>query len=206
MVRSAFLGGDDVIFWHGMSAESSVLLNEQTQCNTHCRDSSLPAGARRWPLIRLLAAVCKSTTQLNIEVIAMAATMGYGDLKKNPWLARLGIEVTHSAAGKVVGQLMVRPNIVTPTGFIHAGAIVSMADALCGSGTEENLPAGAAAHTTIELKVNLLGTAHEGIVECAATLVHGGRTTQVWDAAVTANGKTIALFRCTQLILYPPAK
>jgi acyl-coenzyme A thioesterase PaaI-like protein len=32
-----------------------------------------------------------------------------------------------------------------------------------------------------------------------------GRTTQVWDAVVTnaANGKTIAMFRCTQMILYP---
>jgi len=37
--------------------------------------------------------------------------------------------------------------------------------------------------------------------------VHLGRTTQVWDATVidAASGKTIALFRCTQMILYPKA-
>jgi acyl-coenzyme A thioesterase PaaI-like protein len=42
-------------------------------------------------------------------------------------------------------------------------------------------------------------------VSCAATLVHGGRTTQVWDAVVTQvqTGKAIAYYRCTQLILYP---
>jgi 1,4-dihydroxy-2-naphthoyl-CoA hydrolase len=36
-------------------------------------------------------------------------------------------------------------------------------------------------------------------------MAHGGRTTQVWDAVVTDadNGKPIALFRCTQMILYP---
>jgi acyl-coenzyme A thioesterase PaaI-like protein len=36
-------------------------------------------------------------------------------------------------------------------------------------------------------------------------MVHGGRSTQVWDATVTAEatGKTVAIFRNTQLILYP---
>jgi uncharacterized protein (TIGR00369 family) len=68
-----------------------------------------------------------------------------------------------------------------------------------------NLPEGASSFTTIELKSNHLGTAREGVVECVATAAHLGRTTQVWDAVVTdkANGKTIALFRCTQMILYP---
>jgi acyl-coenzyme A thioesterase PaaI-like protein len=34
--------------------------------------------------------------------------------------------------------------------------------------------------------------------------MHAGRTTQVWDAEVKseASGKTIALFRCTQIVLY----
>ena len=41
----------------------------------------------------------------------------------------------------------------------------------------------------------------------SARLVHGGRTTQIWDADVTneATGTTIALFRCTQMILYRKA-
>ena len=45
----------------------------------------------------------------------------------------------------------------------------------------------------------------EGGVGVEANLVHGGRTTQVWDAIVKseATAKTIALFRCTQMLLYP---
>jgi 1,4-dihydroxy-2-naphthoyl-CoA hydrolase len=37
--------------------------------------------------------------------------------------------------------------------------------------------------------------------------VHGGRTTQIWDAEATRaeTGKTVALFRCTQMVLYPRA-
>ena len=40
-----------------------------------------------------------------------------------------------------------------------------------------------------------------------ATPVHLGRTTQVWDARVTheQSGRTLALFRCTQMLLYPKA-
>ncbi|HYW30288.1 MAG TPA: hypothetical protein VE869_02195 [Gemmatimonas sp.] len=42
-------------------------------------------------------------------------------------------------------------------------------------------------------------------LECAATVVHLGGTTQVWDATVThrESSKTLALFRCRQLVLYP---
>jgi acyl-coenzyme A thioesterase PaaI-like protein len=38
-------------------------------------------------------------------------------------------------------------------------------------------------------------------------LVHGGRITQVWDTEVTAEatGAVIAMFRCTQMVLYPRA-
>jgi len=138
----------------------------------------------------------------------MATAHGYDDLKANAWLGHLGIEVTHIEPGKVIAQLAVRPDLVAPNGFIHAGVIVSFADGICGSGTVENLPAGAAGHTTIELKANLLGTAHEGVIEGEATLVHGGHTTQVWDAEIRSkqSGKTIALFRCTQLIVYPATK
>jgi len=138
----------------------------------------------------------------------MPNTHGYDDLKTNTWLRHLGIEVTHIEPGKVLAQIVVRPDLVAPNGFIHAGVIVSFADGICGSGTVENLPAGAAGHTTIELKANLLGTAHDGDIEGEATLVHGGHTTQVWDAEIRSkqSGKTIALFRCTQLIVYPATK
>jgi uncharacterized protein (TIGR00369 family) len=68
-----------------------------------------------------------------------------------------------------------------------------------------NLPEGAESFTTIELKCNFMGTKRDGAICCEAKLVHGGRTTQVWDATVSdeEGGEPIALFRCTQMILYP---
>ena len=66
---------------------------------------------------------------------------------------------------------------------------------------------GASGFTTVELKSNHLGTTLDGHVECVATPRTWARTTQVWDAVVThrETGKTIALFRCTQMVLYPKA-
>jgi len=129
----------------------------------------------------------------------------HNERKKNTWVGQLDIDIVSAERGSVVGQVQVRPDFLAPNGFIHGAVMVSLADSLCGSGAVEALPDGATAHTTIELKANLLGSIREGTIECRATMVHGGKATQVWDATVIAreSGKTLALFRCTQLILYP---
>ena len=117
----------------------------------------------------------------------------------------VGVEVLAVEGTRLTSRLAVRPDLMAPIGYLHAATVIALADTTCGYGAWANLPAGAAGFTTIELKSNFLGTARDGTVTCEATLVHGGRSTQVWDATVTADAtaKTIALFRCTQLILYP---
>jgi uncharacterized protein (TIGR00369 family) len=117
----------------------------------------------------------------------------------------VGVVFTTLAPGELRSEMVVRPQIMASNGYLHAGSVVTLADTSCGYGCLTQLPAGAQSFTTIELKSNHLGTAREGTVECLARLVHGGRTTQVWDATVShrETGKTIALFRCTQMILYP---
>ena len=117
----------------------------------------------------------------------------------------LGVEVVEITPDGLHTQLAVRPDLLAPNGFLHAGAVVGLADTTCGYGTFLHLPAGAENFTTVELKSNFLGTARAGVIRCEARLVHGGRTTQVWDAQVlhAPTGKVIALFRCTQFLLYP---
>lgn len=119
----------------------------------------------------------------------------------------LGVEVVALAPGSIQGRLLVRPDLWAPNGFLHAGTVVGFADTLCGYGCVANLPEGASGFTTVEVKSNFLGTATEGTLTCTATMAHGGRTTQVWDAPVIhqESGKTIALFRCTQMVLWPKA-
>lgn len=116
----------------------------------------------------------------------------------------LGIVFTRVSAAEVIGEFTVKSIHLAPNGFLHAGSIVTLADTSCGYGCFASLPEGATGFTTIELKSNHLGTALEGTIVSRATPVHLGRTTQVWDAVVThkETGKTLAMFRCTQLLLY----
>ncbi|HZH07861.1 MAG TPA: PaaI family thioesterase [Lautropia sp.] len=117
----------------------------------------------------------------------------------------LGMVVTGISTSEVRAELAVKTVTLAPNGYLHAGCVVTLADTCAGYGCIANLPEGAIGFTTIELKSNHLGTALEGSIECVATPAHLGRTTQVWDAVVThrETGKTLALFRCTQMVLYP---
>ena len=117
----------------------------------------------------------------------------------------LGVEIMEVAGPRVRARLVIQPHHLAPNGFLHAATVVALADTCCGYGCFASLPQGATGFTTIELKSNHLGTAREGTIASRATPLHLGKTTQVWDAVVSHKdtGKTIALFRCTQLVLYP---
>ena len=116
-----------------------------------------------------------------------------------------GLKVAAIEAGRLVLNMEIRPEMLAPNGFLHAAAVVALADTACGYATIAHLPEGAESFTTIELKSNFLGTAREGTIACVAHRLHSGRTTQVWDATVTLRGaaKPMAQFRCTQMILWP---
>ena len=114
----------------------------------------------------------------------------------------LGIEFVEPGDAYMRARLHIEEKHMAPNGYLHAGTVVGLADSTCGYGCILNLPEGATGFTTIELKTNFLGSVREGTIECEARMVHGGRTTQLWDATVTdAEGKAMALFRCTQLVL-----
>jgi uncharacterized protein (TIGR00369 family) len=114
----------------------------------------------------------------------------------------LGIEIISVTDEVVRARMLLHPTHLTPHGYLHAASVVALADSSCGYGCIAGLPEGGG-FTTIELKANYMATQTTGSIACLAALVHGGRTTQVWDAEVTddASGRRLALFRCTQLLL-----
>ena len=120
----------------------------------------------------------------------------------------VGVEIISVEPGLVHSRLAVRREVMAPNGFLHAATVIALADTSCGYGCVANLPEDASGFTTIELKANFLGTAREGVIACRATPVHLGRTTQVWDAEVALEGEArrIALFRCTQMVLWQNPK
>ena len=119
----------------------------------------------------------------------------------------LGFRVVGLEEGLLHAELDIRPEVLAPNGYLHAATVVALADTAAGFGCIAHLPEGAQNFTTIELKANFLGTARDGTIVAMARPVHLGNATQVWDADVTrkVDGKKIALFRCTQMILWPKA-
>ena len=117
----------------------------------------------------------------------------------------VGLSVLKVAPGLFESRLEVRKDLLAPNGYLHAATVVALADTSCGYACVAHLPQGATGFTTVELKANFLGTALDGGIFCRATPAHLGRTTQVWDAVVTIEGsdRRIALFRCTQMVLWP---
>jgi uncharacterized protein (TIGR00369 family) len=117
----------------------------------------------------------------------------------------VGVEIITVAREAVQSRMAVRREVMAPNGFLHAASVIALADTSCGYGCIATLPEGAKGFTTVELKANFLGTARDGAIACRAAPVHLGRTTQVWDAVITneASGQKIALFRCTQMLLWP---
>ena len=127
----------------------------------------------------------------------------FNEMTKGTLPGLLGLEVLSVEHGTVVARLDVQPHHLAPNGYLHAASVIALADTSCGYGCVLSLPDGATGFTTIELKANFISTIAEGGLACEARMVHGGRTTQLWDATVTAEetGKTLALFRCTQMVL-----
>jgi len=117
----------------------------------------------------------------------------------------MGFRVTALEDGMLAAELDIRPELLAPNGYLHAATVIALADTACGYGCIAHLPAGAENFTTAELKSNFFSTAREGTIATVARPVHLGNSTQVWDAVVSrkADGKQMALFRCTQLVLWP---
>jgi len=116
---------------------------------------------------------------------------------------RFGVRVTDLQEGRVQMQLEIEPWMMAPNGFLHAASVIVLADSCAGYATVAHLPEGAKGFTTIELKSNFLGTAKSGVLRTECIAEHLGRTTHVWSAAVfNPEGRKMALFRCTQMILW----
>jgi uncharacterized protein (TIGR00369 family) len=116
---------------------------------------------------------------------------------------RFGLVVTRIADGALDAQVALQPWMMAPNGFLHAASLLLLADTAAGYASIAHLPEGAKNFTTIELKSNFLATVRDGTIRTECRAEHLGRTTHIWSCVVfAADGRRLALFRCTQLVLW----
>jgi uncharacterized protein (TIGR00369 family) len=117
---------------------------------------------------------------------------------------QLGCVFDTATKDLVEGHIDVTDNLIAGTGFLFAPAVIALADTCAAIGCGLNL-ADEDSFTTIELKTNFISSARAGErVICRCTPLHRGRQTHVWDSVVTneTTGRTMALFRCTEMVLH----
>jgi uncharacterized protein (TIGR00369 family) len=117
-----------------------------------------------------------------------------------PFANLMGVEILERSKERVLGKLVVRPDLCTAGGILHGGAYMAFADALGAIGGHLNLPPGART-TTLESKTNFLGAARVGSeVLGEATPLHVGRRSSVWQTRITTReSKLLALVIQTQM-------
>ena len=115
---------------------------------------------------------------------------------------RFGLVVTRLEEQRLEAEVAIQPWMLAPNGYLHAASVLLLADTAAGYACMAHLPEGAKNFTTIELKSNFVGTTRDGTLACVAVAEHLGRGTQVWASTVSGpDGRTMALFRCTQMVL-----
>lgn len=130
-------------------------------------------------------------------------------------LATLGISIAELAVGRVTLDLPYRADLCQQNGFVHAGAITTLADSACGYAAASLMP-GDRDVLTVEFKVNLLSPARGDRFRATGEVVRAGRTLTVCSAEVIAwaddgDGNPqaslvrVALMQATMMAVAPPA-
>jgi uncharacterized protein (TIGR00369 family) len=101
------------------------------------------------------------------------------------FMTTLGATLERVAPGEVEIRLPCRPELGQQHGFVHAGAVATIADSACGYAALTLMPAGAAV-LTAEFKVNLLAPGEGESVVARGRVLKAGRTLTVCAADVLA--------------------
>ena len=109
----------------------------------------------------------------------------------------LRMQVIEVSKNRAVVELPVHAGLTTPSGHIHAGSMVSLADtsatfaamaALQRSLTLEEMP------VAVNISSQIMGNIKEGTLRSESTVVHPGRTLVVVTTRITTDGgKLLAL-------------
>lgn len=123
---------------------------------------------------------------------------------KQQFMATIGAEVGSVAPGSVLLRMKVRDDLLQQHGFVHAGAIASLADSACGYAALSLMPADAAV-LSVEFKCNMLSPAKGDAIIARADVIRPGKTIMVCRADVfSVSGteeKLVAAMQGTMMVV-----
>ncbi len=121
---------------------------------------------------------------------------------KNTLMETLGIEFIEIGDDFLVARMPVTPRVHQPDGVLHGGASVALAESVGSAGAFVFLNSKDIIIRGIEIAANHVKSVKEGYVYANASILHKGRTTQLWQIRITNDeGALVSLVKLTTLTL-----
>lgn len=121
---------------------------------------------------------------------------------KGTLMETLEIEYIDVGENYLVAKMPVTPKVYQPDGVLHGGATAALAESVGSAASYVFLDGQKFFVRGIEISANHVRSVKEGEVFAKATIVHKGRTTQLWDIRITdAEDNLVSLCKLTTIAL-----
>ena len=131
------------------------------------------------------------------EILASCAQMC-----KNTLMETLHIEFVDVTQDTITARVPVNSRVHQPDGVLHGGASVALAESVGSAGAYIFLQDKNVSIRGIEISANHVKSIRDGFVYAHATILHKGRTTQLWQIRIENQDKElISLVKLTTLTL-----
>ncbi len=114
------------------------------------------------------------------------------------------LDITYIDVGEnfLLARMPVTPKVHQPDGVLHGGASVALAESVGSAASYIFLNAKEFFVRGIEISANHVKSIKEGYVYARASILHKGRTTQLWEIKITdEDGKLISNCKLTTIAL-----
>ena len=123
---------------------------------------------------------------------------------KNTMAEALGMEFLEVSLGKVVLTMPVDPRTHQPLGLLHGGASVALAETAASIGGWYLVMEEGKVVVGQEINANHLRSVRSGRVKAVATVLHQGKTSQVWEIKIYDEAeRMVCISRCTLAVVTP---
>lgn len=123
-------------------------------------------------------------------------------ISKNTLMETLDIEYVDFGADFLIAKMPVTPKVHQPNGILHGGATVALAESVGSAASHIFTDVDNFEIRGIEIAANHVRAVKEGFVFAKATILHKGRTTQLWQIKITdAQDRLISLCKLTTIAL-----
>lgn len=121
---------------------------------------------------------------------------------KGTLMETLGIEYVAIDADSLTAKMPVTEKVHQPDGLLHGGATLALAESVGSAAAQVLIAEGRAQIRGLELSGNHIKSVRSGHVWAKATVLHRGRTTQLWQIHITDDeGVLVSVVKFTTMIL-----